>query len=120
MITVKEIIWLDKDSREGNVILSDGKYCVECFCSDCELSVGDSFFDIIYGFDVTNFYRSFDKESKIVKTKDGYYIKGKLVDRKNGILQLGEFRFDLTDGDIPKDIKENEFVEANLSRIDIY
>ncbi|MDY4308121.1 hypothetical protein SNF32_16305 [Enterococcus mundtii] len=39
---------------------------------------------------------------------------------KNEILQIGEFKIDLSDGDIPKDIKQHEYLEADIARIDIY
>ncbi|WP_277619753.1 hypothetical protein [Listeria floridensis] len=35
-------------------------------------------------------------------------------------LQVGEFKIDISDGDIPKDIEQNEHIEVDVSRIDIF
>lgn len=120
MIIVKDITWIDEESREADVLLSDKEYFVECFCSDCSLSVGDVFFDMIHGFNVTRIYRSFEKKSEVVRKNGIYHLKGQLIDKKNLTLRIGEFSFDLSEGNVPNDIKENEFVEVNLSRLDIY
>lgn len=44
MITVERIIWLEP-SGEAKVVLSDEKYYIAHFCSNCTLSVGDTFSD---------------------------------------------------------------------------
>ena len=53
--------------------------------------------------------------------KDGYYaykLQGKLVDIKKRLMIIGKIVIELEDN-IPKDIKENEFVELNVMRIDL-
>ena len=112
--------WIDEDSREADILLSDGVYSIECFCSDCNLSEGDVFSDILYGFNIKNIVKSFNEEYVIDKKDDNYHIQGKLVDVENGVLQIGELKIDLSDGNIPKDIKQNDYIEADISRIDIY
>ncbi|WP_257791485.1 hypothetical protein [Pseudolactococcus paracarnosus] len=42
------------------------------------------------------------------------------MDKGSKILQIGAFKIDISDGDIPKDIKGNEYVEVDIPRIDIY
>ncbi|MCQ9210209.1 hypothetical protein [Granulicatella seriolae] len=120
MIIVKKINWIDEDSGEADILLSDGMYSVECFCSDCNLSEGDVFLDILYGFNIKNIIKSFNGKYAIDKKDDSFHIQGELVDMKNEVLQIGEFKIDLSDGDIPKDIKQNDYVEVDISRIDIY
>ncbi|BDG67575.1 hypothetical protein ENLAB_11390 [Enterococcus innesii] len=120
MIIVKKVNWIDEDSGEADILLSDGIYSINCFCSDCTFSEGDMFSDILYGFNVKNIVKSFNEEYVIDEKNDNYYIQGKIVDRKSEILQIGEFKIDLSDGNIPKDINQNDYVEANMSRIDVY
>ncbi|MGC2938708.1 hypothetical protein ACPTIS_14390, partial [Enterococcus faecalis] len=64
--------------------------------------------------------KSFKEGYAIDVNKDNYYIHGKVVDRNCEILQIGEFLIDLSVGNIPKDNKQSVYVEANISRIDIY
>ncbi|MDA9471326.1 hypothetical protein [Enterococcus sp. 5H] len=67
MIIVKKVNWIDIDSREADILLSDGTYSIECFCSDCNLSEDEAFLDILYGFNVRNIVKSFNKEYVIDK-----------------------------------------------------
>ncbi|MBM7541153.1 hypothetical protein [Amphibacillus cookii] len=120
MIIVKKVNSIDEDSGEADITLSDSVYSIECFCSDCNLSEGDTFLDILYGFDVRNIVKSFNEECVIDRKNDSYHIQGKLVDSENKIMEIGELKIDLSDGNIPKDIKQNEYIEVDISRIDIY
>lgn len=120
MIIVKKVNWIDEDSGEADILLSDGTYSINCFCSDCTFSECDEFSDILYGFNVKNVMKSFNEEYVIDEKNDSYYIQGKIVDRESEILQIGELKIDLSDGNIPKDIKQNDYVEVNISRIDVY
>ncbi|MGX7047950.1 hypothetical protein RU86_GL000624 [Lactococcus piscium] len=120
MIVVKKVSWLDEDSGEAEVLLSDDFYAIECFCSDCDLSEGERFTDIIYGFNIRNIVRSSNEDYAIESEKDTYHINGKLVDKGSKILQIGAFKIDISDGAIPKDIMVNEYVEVDIPRIDIY
>lgn len=112
--------WIDEDSGEAGIILSDGVYSIECFCSESSLSEGDLFSGILYGFNIKDVVKSFNEEYTIDKKDDNYHIRGKLVDLENEVLQIGEFKIDLSDGNIPKDIRQNEYIEADISRIDLY
>ncbi|WP_225534667.1 MULTISPECIES: hypothetical protein [unclassified Enterococcus] len=112
--------WINIDSGEADILLSDGTYSIECFCSDCNLSEGDVFSDILYGFNVKNIVKNFNEEYVIDQKNGNYSIQGKLVDKDGEILQIGELKIDISDGDIPKDIDKNDYVEVDISRIDIY
>ncbi|WP_228465659.1 hypothetical protein [Listeria marthii] len=45
-------------------------------------------------------------------------LKGKLIDATDLIIQIGEFRIDISEGDIAQDIHEGDFVELKVHRID--
>ncbi|EOL46352.1 hypothetical protein [Enterococcus caccae] len=120
MVIVKKVNWIDEDSGEADVLLFDGMYSIESFCSDCNISEGDVFLDTLYGFNVRDIVKSFNKEYEIGKENNGYHIQGQLVDKERKILQIGGFKIDLSEGDIPKDIKQNDYIEVDISRVDIY
>lgn len=120
MIIVKKVDWIDEGSGEADILLSDGTYSINCFCSDCTFSEDDTFSDILYGFNVKNVVKSFNEGYVIDEKNDNCYIQGKIVDRESEILQIGEFKIDLSDGNIPKDINQSDYIEANISRIDVY
>jgi len=120
MIIVKKVYWIDEDSREADILLSDGTYSIKCFCSDCTFSEGDTVSEIIYGFNVKNIVKSLNEDYVIDEKNDNYYIQGKIINRESDILQIGEFKIDLSDGNIPKDINQSDYIEVNISRIDVY
>ncbi|EFR85375.1 hypothetical protein ACVU0Z_000517 [Listeria monocytogenes] len=49
---------------------------------------------------------------------DFYILKGKLIDATDSIIQIGEFRIDISESDIAQDIHEGDFVELKVHRID--
>ncbi|MBF2353136.1 hypothetical protein [Listeria welshimeri] len=122
MIIIKKIKWIDKEALEAEVLLSDNNYCILCFSSPCTLSENSIFEDIIYGFNVENIFKLSQEEYAVEKDDKSYShkLKGKFVDDRNSILQIEEFRIDLSDGEIPKDIIAGDFIEVSVSRIDIY
>lgn len=50
--------------------------------------------------------------SQIVK------LTGELIDSADSIIQIDDFRIDISDGDIAGDIYDGDFVELTVSRID--
>ncbi|WP_439444159.1 hypothetical protein ACSMFR_05890 [Listeria aquatica] len=82
------------------------------------MSEGDEFLDVLYGFTVKNIMKDFGTEYVIDKKEDRYHIHGQLVDKE--FLQIGEFKIDISDGDIPKDIERNDHIEVDISRVDIF
>ncbi|MBC1364867.1 hypothetical protein HB797_11555 [Listeria welshimeri] len=122
MIIIKKIKWIDKEAQEAEVLLSDNNYCILCFSCPCTLSENSIFEDIIYGFNVENIFKLSQEEYAVEKDDKSYShkLKGKFVDDRNSILQIGEFIIDLSDGEIPKDTIAGDFIEVSVSRIDIY
>lgn len=120
MIIVQKLNWLDEESGEADITLTDGKYSLDCFCSDCNLLMGDTFSDMLYGFNIQNIMRSLSPKDLVNKNNENYHLQGVLRNKEESIMQVGEFKIDLSEGDIPKDINENEYIEVEISRIDIY
>lgn len=120
IVIVKKLKWLDEDSGEADITLTDGKFSLDCFYSDCNLSIDDTFSDVLHGFNIQNIVRSLSTKDVVSKNYEKYHLQGVLTNKEEAIMKVGEFEIDLSEGDIPKDINENEYIEAEISRIDIY
>ncbi|EDN9971674.1 hypothetical protein GKT18_07095 [Listeria monocytogenes] len=121
MIKVKSIHWLDEDAREADVILTDGEYNVVCFSHPCELTLNGVYNELIYCFDPFDIFKLNQAEYSMEKPNDNQelsILKGKLIDATDSIIQIGEFRIDISEGDIAQDIHEGDFVELKVHRLD--
>ncbi|EFR88425.1 hypothetical protein HCJ64_05325 [Listeria marthii] len=121
MIKVKSIHWLDEDVREADVVLTDGEYNVVCFSHPCELTLNGVYNELIYCFDPFDIFKFNQAEYSMEKPNDNQelsILKGKLIDATDLIIQIGEFRIDISEGDIAQDIHEGDFVELKVHRID--
>ncbi|ECB9706056.1 hypothetical protein FL866_13735 [Listeria monocytogenes] len=121
MIKVKSIHWLDEDAREADVVLTDGEYNVVCFSYPCELTLNGVYNELIYSFDPFDIFKLNQAEYSMEKPNDNQelsILKGKLIDATDSIIQIGEFRIDISEGDIAQDIYEGDFVELKVHRID--
>ncbi|EAC5232747.1 hypothetical protein CSI37_08260 [Listeria monocytogenes] len=121
MIKVKSIHWLDEDAREADIILTDGEYNVVCFSHSCEFALNGVYNELIYCFDPINIFKLNQKEYSMEVPDDNsdfYILKGKLIDATDSIIQIGEFRIDISESDIAQDIHEGDFVELKVHRID--
>ncbi|MBC1527829.1 hypothetical protein HCJ05_09965 [Listeria seeligeri] len=119
MITVKKINWLDEDAKEAEVTLTDGKYSVLCFSHPCMLKINDGYDEVLYGFNPINIFKLSEKEYSIEEEEpDRFKLKGELIDSADSIIQIGNFKIDISAGDIAGDIYNRDFVELTVSRID--
>ena len=117
---VERIEWLDEESKEGNVTVTDGKYLVLCFGDGLEYVVGDVIKEPLMCLDVDNVMHSEEKEPMIQQNFDEYecFVRGQIFLEDN-IVKIGEIKISIAEQYYPKDIKDKEFVEMKISRIDI-
>lgn len=121
MIWIEKVNWLDKDNGEAYIYLTDGIYRVVCFSSSFYEDVELKFNGTIYSYEAENVYKKFDEKCEIRNNDDGiYHLEGKMVDRENKIVRIGEFLISLSDSQIDKDILLNDYIEFETSRLDIY
>ncbi|MBC6116463.1 hypothetical protein HCA12_01595 [Listeria innocua] len=121
MIEVKSIHWLDEGAKEADVVLTDGEYNVVCFSHPCELALNGLYNELIYCFDPFDVFKLNQKEFSMEVPNDNpdlYILKGELIDATDSIIQIGEFRIDISEGDIAQDIHKGDFVELKVHRID--
>ena len=71
--------------------------------------------------DVSNVMRSEEKEPMIQQNFDEYecFVRGQIF-LEEDIVKVGGIKISITEDNYPKDIKNKEFVEMKISRIDIY
>ena len=119
---VKTINWIDKNFQEAEVIVSDG--CTDLLCFSCPFNktVNEELKEPIRCFNVNNVFLAQQLAVHVCKNTSffGYSICGKLVDRKNKIVILGDIELSLEDAYIPYDIPENSYIEFEVSRLDLY
>ena len=69
--------------------------------------------------DITvNKIRNIMKAQKIEDTESAYEFIGCLIDKKKGLVQIGDFIFNL-DGNIPEEATERGFISFECCRVDI-
>ena len=118
---IKKIHSFDEDSGEADLIISDGVYDVLCFCPLFQnglqtmlkiIEIETYMCDIIMRVDAENYL--------INKKADySYHLQGKVLDADKHIVAVGNIAIKL-DKPIPKDIKNYEFVEFDVLRLDCY
>lgn len=114
---VKSILNFEKASKEAELIVSDGKYNI--LCNAWEFDDNNPNF-YLSGFFVKNIMRAYKNEYIVEKLNDSFFsykLQGKLVDKKNKIVEIGKLTLEI-DGYIPNDILVNEFIEFTVLRID--
>ena len=117
---IKSIYSFDEDSGEADLIVSDGSYDVICFCSifHNELQIMPKIKEI-ETFMCDGIMRINDENYLIDKKIDyySYHLQGKVLDVDKCIVSVGNIILKL-DKPIPKDIKNYEFIEFDVLRLD--
>lgn len=119
---VKKIYSFYEDSGEADLIVSDGTYDIICFCSlfQNELQIIPKIKEI-ETFMCDGIMRV-DAENYLIDKKTDYYsyhLQGKVLDVDRHIVSVGNIIIKL-DKPIPKDIKNYEFIEFDVLRLDCY
>lgn len=120
MITIKNIIWINKDIGEADVIITDGVFEMRCFSQPFTQSIGEEVRDTISIFDYSYIGRHDSQDELVTRLKDGtYFFVGRLINKLDGAIQVGQFIIhDLPQ--IPDDIQEGEFIELVTDRVDLW
>lgn len=120
MIFVKKIEWIDIDTKEADVTLSDNQYELVCFLDEFFGKIGGKFDDMLYAIVDGDVYKSEDNLFLVKHLNNfEYFIIAKIFDKTRNIAQVGEFLINIGGG-IPNDLENGEFVEFRARRIDIY
>jgi len=119
---INSIEWIDKEIGEAEVLISDKDFCIKCFSQPFDKDIGTSLIDPIYCMNVENIKISYETISHVEKKENyfAYSICAKLIDKTNKIALLGSIQLCLEDSFLPADIQEGNFIEFDVSRLDIY
>ncbi|WP_048000960.1 hypothetical protein [Lactiplantibacillus herbarum] len=123
MIFMKRIDWLDIDTGEAFVLLSDGVIDLYCFADHLpsERKDGDAFSGEIFEFEAGFAKSQFDNQKKshaelIQKTDHAYNLFGVIDNDWN--LRVGEFVIDMPD-EMFEDYQIGEYVVVDVPRLDM-
>jgi hypothetical protein len=116
---VKQIRDFDQCSGEADIIVSDGIYELLCYCHPLEsLDIGAQVVSISSLF-AEDIMRVQSEEYRIQKS-EGYYayhLTGKIEDTKTPVVKIGDLKI-ILDHPLAKDIRQGEFVEFEVQRLD--
>lgn len=120
MVKIISIKWMSEEALEAEVVITDGIFQMNCFSQPLRYVKGDMINENLYGFDVSNVKIANEPIEYINKIGNNfeYQLSGRLVNKKNKVIGLGEILIEVKD--LPYDINEGEYVEFNCKRIDIY
>ena len=119
---IKRIDSFDNDSGEADLIVTDGIHELLCYCcpfeNESEIMPN---IKLIESFLCENIMRVDDKEYLIVKHKSfySYHLQGQVLDINKHIVCIGKIIINL-DRPLPKDIKNGDFIEFDVLRLDSY
>lgn len=117
MIWIKDYRGIGGDLSGGaDVWFTDGTYVITCFKYPFEPSEN---YHGLLGFEGSAIVRSDVTGEIFTRLANGnHFVVGKVINRAEGLVQLGCFTFDCAVS-LPKDIEENEFVEFTAETIDL-
>ncbi len=119
---IKSINWIDKNSQEADVVVSDNTYDLICFSYPFFKSAGEKLTEPLYCYGVENIVISDEKDFDIKKGDSfyNYFIRGKLINKFDKIVQLNNINLCLDDAYVPNDIDEGRFIEFDVARLNIF
>ena len=117
---VKDVFWINIDIFEAEVEITDGNYSLVCFSCDKNVCKGDSVNASLLAIEISE-VKLIEKEYHIQRTDSSFehYVKGQLSNNRSQ-LNIGNISINIDKNMVPGDIVDGDFVEANISRIDIF
>ncbi|TKI53417.1 hypothetical protein FC756_24035 [Lysinibacillus mangiferihumi] len=119
---IKKIHWISQESLEAEVVVTDGEFEIICFAQPLNYLEESNLIESIYCFNVSDLVKAEKSEYSIEKLDNyfAYRLIGKLIDKQNEQVKLGELLLELENNLLPGDINEGDFVSFCCQRLDIY
>lgn len=118
---IKNIIQFDNFSKEADIITSDGKFELLCYCHPTDMPNVNQKVNKIRTFLAQNIMIALTHEYAISKVNSyyGYHLQGELayLNEHEIIVRIGELELFL-DEYPPNDINVGEFIEFDVERLD--
>ena len=115
---IKEIRDYDVEAKEAEIVVSDGQFEVMTYAWPFENTQSGKF--RLNAFMTDQVMRATRKISFVEKSENGYFayrLQGKIINVEKRIVSVGKIEIILEDC-IPKDIRQNEYVEFTVTRVD--
>ncbi|MBP3201754.1 MAG: hypothetical protein J6M39_08925 [Lachnospiraceae bacterium] len=118
---ITNINWIDQNNKEAIVTISDSRFNIVCFADNLRYKIGDKICERLNALCINDIKRISNNNHYDVKMKDTFNCKiiAKLCNNKS-ILKIGNIIIDITGCYLPNDLNDNDLVEAELSRVDLY
>lgn len=119
---IKEIEWLDEESKEAILtVVSDG-HSLTCFSHPCGYNIGDVLTEPLECLDTDDVILCEKPEEDIEKLGKifNYRIRGRIKSKDEFILEVYGFNLHLDKNKISNDINEGAYIQFLSSRIDIW
>lgn len=119
---IKKIVWINYNCKEAMLIVSDKVFEIICFSHPCNYNQGEIVNEPLECLCVYDVKISNNGKFILKKINDifQYFINGKLVDAKQGIVLVGEIIIHIDERVIPKDIENNVYIQFVTNRIDLW
>ena len=119
---IKKINWISQEALEAEVVVTDGELEIMCFAQPLNYLEENELIEPIYCFNVSNLVKTEKSEYSIEKLDDNfaYRLIGKLIDKHDEKVKLGELLLELDNNLLPGDINEGDFISFCCQRLDIY
>ena len=119
---IKNINWMNKEAKEAivNVCVRDKE--IMCFSCPCNYNIGDKILLNLECLNINNIFLSEEDKYGIYKL-DNYFkyrLCGRIMDKKEGIIEVYNFKLHIEQELIPGDIDNDMFIEFEVARIDIW
>ena len=119
---IKSIEWIDEQSREANVRISDGTLCINAFSQPCACTVGAEITAPLECVFVENICLSGTKSASIENggSQFSYSVSGKILDIEKSIIAVGGLVLHIEKALLPKDLRVNDFIRFFVGRVDLW
>ena len=120
-VSIKEIINYDIEAQEADVLISDGQFEILCYAQPYLPETFKAPDHALSAFMTENVLRVSENEYRIKRLQNGYYsyrLQGKLIDLQKRLVMIGAIVIKI-ENVIPKDIREGDFIEFTVMRLDL-
>ncbi len=117
---IKKILRYDREAKEADILISNGTFELLCYAMPYQTEDFNKSNNLLYAFMTENVMRATENSYKVKKLQNGYYsyhLQGKIIRLQKPLVTIGNILLEI-DGVIPQDIKEGEFIEFTVMRID--
>lgn len=119
---VSKIDWIYQPILEAEVTVTDGFREILCFCHPCNYIIGDELNLNLQAEFVKNVFVSKSEDFLIEQQENrwSYFIRAKVIDLTNNILEVFGFKIEIEEYSLPGDTKKGDMVEFLTGRMNIY